>query len=953
MNQGTARHSGSRRWVIAIALLSLLFVDVRLAQPVEAQVTPDGLSSFTAAASCWEIKQLSPSAPSGVYWLVTPRLVAPEQFYCDMVTDGGGWVLIGRGREGWRTGYNGFGSTAQVREVTDGQAAFVPRQLSSEVIDGLLDGTRVDQMTDPIRLRRATDANGTSWQEGRFRFLARDRWVWTFGAEHRVGAWQLGTGTGSTGSGGQTNNFGNNNALRRVNTQATSAQGWTHGWAFGSTTTGTNSPTTYLWSNTNNAGFARPFTQLFIRPRLQQSDLNWAPVPDAGTAKQELRPLLDSGVLPGEWGVTGLANGRVSELAPEVSVFEQIGDRVYVGGNFRYVQRGQNATGAERVEQSYLAAFNVNTGAWLTDFRPTFNEQVKSLAALPDGTLAVGGEFTQANGQARPGFVRLNATTGAAAPGWQLNVENRTGGGAINVRAMDVQGGALYLGGLFTHVTTTGFPSAYMRMGAKVSATTGQPAANWNPDLNGSVIDLDASDAGTRVYMSGYFEAKLSGEAAKNAAALRTSDASLDDPAWSPVWSNSNGYYQQAIQEVDDRVWVGGAEHSFFSFDRSTFARLSGNITKRGGDFQTVADSAGVVYAGCHCNDWNYSNAYTWSNVGTNWTQADRISYVAAWDAATGQVIPQFQPIMRSRAGLGPWGAFEDSLGNVWFGGDIDRAERSNGTSQWAGAFVRYGPRDTTAPTTPGTVRVSAGAPGEIAVSWGASSGGPLSYEVLLDDRVVAVTNQTSLTIPVPAGEARLFVRAIDTTGNRSASTTAVRVEPPPEDLVELIGTGSSWRWRFESGAWPANWTSVGFDDAGWNTGTAVLGWGSAEISTNIDVPPPTSNRPLSAQFRRTFSVDVAGALSDVMITTRADDGVVVYVNGVEVGRANLPTGTLSSSTFATAAPGTAAAAANPLTIAVPSELLRDGSNVVSASTHLNYRGTPNVSFDLRLTAER
>lgn len=54
----------------------------------------NGTTSERAAASCWEAKQANPEAKSGAYWLYTPAMSAPTQFYCDQETDGGGWVKI-------------------------------------------------------------------------------------------------------------------------------------------------------------------------------------------------------------------------------------------------------------------------------------------------------------------------------------------------------------------------------------------------------------------------------------------------------------------------------------------------------------------------------------------------------------------------------------------------------------------------------------------------------------------------------------------------------------------------------------------------------------------------------------------------------------------------------------------------------------------------------------------
>ncbi|MGA9103250.1 hypothetical protein, partial [Aeromicrobium sp.] len=66
-----------------------------------------------------------------------------------------------------------------------------------------------------------------------------------------------------------------------------------------------------------------------------------------------------------------------------------------------------------------------------------------------------------------------------------------------------------------------------------------------------------------------------------------------------------------------------------------------------------------------------------------------------------------------------------------------------------------------------------------------------------------------------------------------------------------------------------------------------------------------------------------------------------------------LPTGTLTPTTYATAAPSNQTATNNPVTFTVPASALRTGTNTLAASVHLNYRATPDISYDLKLTAKR
>ena len=89
-----------RPLLVLLSCATLVIGDHALAATAAAQdnqnrpaaVVRDGLTEATAAASCWEIKQNNAQAPDGAYWLLTPTMEAPQQFFCDQTMDGGGWV---------------------------------------------------------------------------------------------------------------------------------------------------------------------------------------------------------------------------------------------------------------------------------------------------------------------------------------------------------------------------------------------------------------------------------------------------------------------------------------------------------------------------------------------------------------------------------------------------------------------------------------------------------------------------------------------------------------------------------------------------------------------------------------------------------------------------------------------------------------------------------------------
>lgn len=731
----------------------------------------DGRSAATALASCVDIKLAYPASPSGLYWLYTPAMTAPEQFYCDMVTEGGGWVLIGRGREGWSFLEEGQGSSLEVASVTEGTAAFAPKHLTGDAVRGLLNGTPVQTLAEGLRVRRAADTAGTTWQEVRMHPSRFGDWRWALNAFYPL---DNSSYDATIVTGGSTASNGSTGAASMRTTKILS-NNWLPGFAYGPAVVGTNAATSYLWSATN-AGSAVPFAQLYLRPRLRWNDLTW-PSLSGGLPASTVRPVASNLAAPQPAGVSGLANGFTTERDTEVRALAQVGGTMFVGGNFAQVDNYENSTSTA---QPYLAAFEVATGRWIPGFRPALNGKVNALVALPTGQLAVGGEFTTVNGTASAGLAVLDPSTGQADPTFSSALEYR-GGGVVQpgtVTALGVTGSTLYLGGSFTHVAGGGTGFAYLKRAARLDATTGRPDAAWNPAFDGTPIFVQLSAAGDRAYYGGFMATMNDGATPAYRFAIVGTGASATPVTGLATWvpsSNGNGYQQTGI-EIGNRFWLGGSEHSFFVYDQPSFSLLRGNITRSdsgtGGDFQSSAADGGVVYGSCHCIlSSNYGDGRRWPTPST-FDDVDALRYIGAYDAASGRMINSFLPQMDTRAVRGPWAMLVDSNGMLWAGGDTTRTKVAATTWQTSGGFSRFPRVDTTAPAAPSTPTLVANPDATVTVSWTAGESG-LRFQLYRGNHVVWSGTSWKATLPAAAG-ATYTVRAMDKAGNRSATSGSV-----------------------------------------------------------------------------------------------------------------------------------------------------------------------------------
>jgi PKD repeat protein len=262
-------------------------------------------------------------------------------------------------------------------------------------------------------------------------------------------------------------------------------------------------------------------------------------------------------------------------------------------------------------------------------------------------------------------------------------------------------------------------------------------------------------------------------------------------------------------------------------------------------------------------------------------------------------------------------------------------------------------------PNTAPTASFTAAVDGQSAVVDASASsdpeGDPLTYGWDFGDQTTG-TGQQATHAYTAAGTYTVTLTVTDAGGLSNTVTRSVVIPPPPtggEDVVEnVVQNGDTWSWRWLPTAPGPGWNSFGFDrSTDWRSGSGVLGWGPGVATDIRDFESyAVTAQPRAVYFAKTFTVADATTAKRLVLTTVANDGVVVYVNGVEVGRERMPVGTPTVNTLATSAPTTSTANRTPLVIEVPPSLLRNGENVIAAETHLQKRGTVDVSFDLRAT---
>lgn len=165
-----------------------------------------------------------------------------------------------------------------------------------------------------------------------------------------------------------------------------------------------------------------------------------------------------------------------------------------------------------------------------------------------------------------------------------------------------------------------------------------------------------------------------------------------------------------------------------------------------------------------------------------------------------------------------------------------------------------------------------------------------------------------------------------------------------------IIKKGDVWN-HWNSDQPLSSWTDTTYLDSLWSPVATEIGYGDLDETTEIGFGPDSNDRYITQYVRKDFNISDTTAYSNLIMQVKADDGAIVYLNGTEVVRKNLPIGAIDSSVLATSDLSDSAIENSFDRYIFPVSMLNIGKNTIAVEVHQSSNVSDDMSFDLCLRA--
>lgn len=164
-----------------------------------------------------------------------------------------------------------------------------------------------------------------------------------------------------------------------------------------------------------------------------------------------------------------------------------------------------------------------------------------------------------------------------------------------------------------------------------------------------------------------------------------------------------------------------------------------------------------------------------------------------------------------------------------------------------------------------------------------------------------------------------------------------------------LVPAGSVWKYADGGVDLGTDWQQPGYNDAAWPAGPAQLGYGERDQATVVGSAAEAGHKPVTVYFRRSFQVTDVTLFSSFAVSLLVDDGAVAYLNGHEIARVNMPSGTVYYDTPASQA---IADEDSFREFPIPLDQLKSGVNTLAVEIHQTRGDRSDLSFDCSLSGQ-
>ncbi|MFA6884554.1 MAG: CotH kinase family protein [Paludibacteraceae bacterium] len=159
-----------------------------------------------------------------------------------------------------------------------------------------------------------------------------------------------------------------------------------------------------------------------------------------------------------------------------------------------------------------------------------------------------------------------------------------------------------------------------------------------------------------------------------------------------------------------------------------------------------------------------------------------------------------------------------------------------------------------------------------------------------------------------------------------------------------IINQMDSWSYYDEGSLDAEAWASSSYNDASWKTGEAPLGFGfSGFINTTVNKKSSKGINNLTTYYRKTMNIADISSINKLVFSATVNDGAIIYLNGNEIFRYNLPATKITFDTKATSY----MSKYKRVDFEVSKMLLKEGDNTIAVEIHNSAATNSTMAFAL------